>query len=268
LDSNSKCPNCGNSKRVSGENAAEEYCTKCGYCFTKLADDIPFGFRPEKDDYGLGSKIGKGKKDAKKIAPHSKFLPDSNTYTHLKIKNLVEKYAAKIKHNETIVNKTLELIKESRKIHKGKNADTFVVACLYIVYRRQGIPSTPATITTKTNIKLKKFLDYYKKICYLLEINLLPDKAAKNISYIASKVGLPEIIVQKASRIISKIPDSETGSSPMGIAAALLSLVSNGTKYSVTRRQLAEAAGMNPQTIGNSEKRLKGAFKKYKIKIR
>ena len=109
-------------------------------------------------------------------------------------------------------------------------------------------------------------MDYYKKICYLLEINLLPDKAVKNISYIASKVGLPEIIVQKAIRIISKIPDSETGSSPMGIAAALLSLVSNGTKYSVTQRQLAQAAGMNPQTIINSEKRLNDAFKKYKIK--
>ena len=220
----------------------------------------------DRDNYGLGSRIGKGK-DWKKIAPKSRFLPDSNTYNHLKIKNLVEKYAAKVKHNETIVNKTLELIKESRKIHKGKNADTFVVACLYIVYRRQGIPSTPATITTKTNIKLKKFLDYYKKICYLLEINLIPDKAAKNISYIASKVGLPEIIVQKAIRIISKIPGSETGASPMGIAAAMLSLVSNETKYSVTRRQLAQAAGMNPQTIGNSEKRLKAAFKKYKIKV-
>ena len=266
MDSNSKCPNCGSSKRVSGGNAAEEYCTKCGYCFTKSDDDIPFGFRPEKDDYGLGSRIGKGK-DWKKIAPRSKFLPDSNTYTHLKIKNLVEKYAAKVKHNKTIENKTLELIKESRKIHKGKNADTFVVACLYIVYRRQGIPSTPTTITTKTNIKIKKFLDYYKKICYFLEINLLPDKAVKKISYIASKVGLPEIIVQKAIRIISKIPDSETGSSPTGIAAAMLSLVSNGTKYSVTRQQLAQAAGMNPQTIGNSEKRLKKAFKKYKIKL-
>ena len=263
---NSVCPNCGNNKRVSGENAAEEYCTKCGYCFTKLADDIPFGFRPEKDDYGLGSKIGKGKKDAKKIAPHSKFLPDSNTYTHLKIKNLVEKYAAKIKHNKTIENETLELINKTRKIHKGKNADAFVVACLYIVYRRQGIPSTPASITAKTNIKIKKFADYYKKICYLLEINPIPDKAVKNIAQIASKVGLPEIIVQKAIRIISKIPDSETGSSPTGIAAAMLSLVSNGTKYSVTRQQLAQAAGMNPQTIGNSEKRLKKAFKKYKIK--
>ena len=139
MDSNSKCPNCGNSKRVSGGNAAEEYCTKCGYCFTKSDDDIPFGFRPEKDDYGLGSRIGKGK-DWKKIAPRSKFLPDSNTYTHLKIKNLVEKYAAKIKHNKTIENETLELINKTRKIHKGKNADAFVVACLYIVYRRQGIP--------------------------------------------------------------------------------------------------------------------------------
>ena len=111
MDSNSKCPNCGNSKRVSGGNAAEEYCTKCGYCFTKSDDDIPFGFWPEKDDYGLGSRIGKGK-DWKKIAPRSKFLPDSNTYNHLKIKNLVEKYAAKIKHNETIVNKTPESVAE------------------------------------------------------------------------------------------------------------------------------------------------------------
>ena len=184
----------------------------------------------------------------------------------MKIKNLVEKYATKIKHNKTIENETLELINKSRKIHKGKNADTFVVACLYIVYRRQGIPSTPASITAKTNIKMKKFVDYYKKICYLLEINPLPDKAVNNISYIASKVGLPEI-VQKAVRIISKIPGSETGASPMGIAAAMLSLVSNETKYSVTRRQLAQAAGMNPQTIGNSEKRLKTAFKKYKIKV-
>ena len=120
MDSNTKCPNCGSSKRVSGENTAEEYCTKCGYCFTKSADDIPFGFRPEKDDYGLGTKIGKGKNDAKKIAPHSKFLPDSNTYTHLKIKNLVEKYAAKIKHNKTIENETLELINNPEKFTREK----------------------------------------------------------------------------------------------------------------------------------------------------
>ena len=53
----------------------------------------------------------------------------------------------------------------------------------------------------------------------------------------------------------------------MGIAAAVLFLASMGSKYSVTQRQLAEAAEMNQQAITNSVKRLNQVFKKYKIKI-
>ena len=97
---------------------------------------------------------------------------------------------------------------------------------------------------------------------------LLPlDKAINKVRPVASKIGLPEKIVRKAEKILDEIPGSETGPSPIGIAGAMLFLVSKETKYSVTQKQLAKAVGVNPQTIMKSIKKLNVVLKKYKIKI-
>jgi transcription initiation factor TFIIIB Brf1 subunit/transcription initiation factor TFIIB len=109
---------------------------------------------------------------------------------------------------------------------------------------------------------------FEKQICKLLGITLPPDKAAKKVRYIASKVGMKEFVSRKAIKILDQIPSFETGPDPKGIAAAVLYLVCENTKYSVTHRELAAVTMLNSQTIGNSIKRLRNDLKKYKIKIR
>jgi transcription initiation factor TFIIIB Brf1 subunit/transcription initiation factor TFIIB len=79
---------------------------------------------------------------------------------------------------------------------------------------------------------------------------------------------MPELFSRKAIKILNRIPSIETGSNPTGIAAAALYLVSEGNVKAITQKQLAEITLLNPQTIGNSVRRLRKDLKKYKIKIR
>ena len=79
---------------------------------------------------------------------------------------------------------------------------------------------------------------------------------------------MSEIFSRKAIKILNRIPSIETGSNPTGIAAAALYLVSEDNVNAVTQKQLAEITLLNPQTIGNSVRRLRKDLKKYKIKIK
>ena len=65
---------------------------------------------------------------------------------------------------------------------------------------------------------------------------------------------MSETLLRKASELIDRIPDSESGRSPTGIAAAALFLVSKDSEYAVTQKKLAEAVGIHKLTIGKSVK--------------
>ena len=113
-------------------------------------------------------------------------------------------------------------------------------------------------------------MKFEKQVCKLLDITLPPDKAAKKVRYVATKVvpmNVAESVSRKAIKILDRIPSFETGPDPKGIAAAVLYMVCEDTKYSVTHKQLAAVTLLNSQTIGNSIKRLRKDLKKYKIKI-
>ena len=73
------------------------------------------------------------------------------------------------------------------------------------------------------------------------------------------------IILKTLLNILDHIPSQRTGPNPYGIAAAVLYLVCENTRHSVTYNQLADAISMNHQTVGNSVKRLRKDIKKYKI---
>ena len=77
---------------------------------------------------------------------------------------------------------------------------------------------------------------------------------------------MPEFFARKAIKILNRIPSTETGSNHTGIAAAALYLVSESDVTAITQKQLAEITLLNPQTIGNSVRRLRKDLKKYKIK--
>ena len=251
----------------------ETSCKKCGMVSTEQREmDIPFGLRPEAasgKEYILGTWIGKNKKEAKKIAG-SIYFSDFDLVLR-NAKRWIKAYTQKVSAQEIVSSRALKLFKESRKILRGKDTKTFVAACLHIACREQEIPSSPIFIATIANVKRDKLVKYEKQVCKLLDITFPPDKAAKKVRYVASKVvpmNVAESVSRKAIKILDRIPSFETGPDPKGIAAAVLYLVCEDTKYSVTHRQLADVTLLNSQTIGNSIRRLRNDLKKYKIKIR
>ena len=261
MDSKDTCPVGGNHKWVY-DIVGEKSCSKCGLW---KKDTSEVGYSSEKGDYGLGGTVGKKGSEFKKIAPNTKFLAGFDQILAL-AKKLTDVYTKKVSSQKIISFRTLELFKDSRKLLKGKDTRSFVAACLHIACREKEIPSSPIIIAELTNTKKDKIIDIFNQICKLHDITLPLDTADKKVRYVASKATIPESFSRKAIKIINRIP--ETGPNPTGIAASMLYLVCENTANPITMKDLAEITQLNPQTIGNSVRRLRKDLKKYKIKIR
>ena len=265
MDQDSPC-DMGGKHRLVNDIAGELSCIKCGYCFPsqELANPID---RPEQKEYGLGTKIGKNTKESKKISPRLKFTDANFDQIFTKAKRLAEIYTKRVSSQKIVEKRLLDLFKKSRELLRGKNTETFVAACLHIACREYNIPSSPSFIAKATGVRKDQLSHASNQICSLHEIKLPADKAVNKVRYVASKLGLSEMISREAIKILGKIPSSRTGPSPTGIAAATLYLMCENIEYSVTYKQLAGVVFMNHQTIANSVKKLRGDLEKYKIKI-
>ena len=261
MDSKDICPVGGNHKWIY-DIVGEKSCTKCGLWKKDISE---VGYSAEKGDYGLGGTIGEKGSGFGKIAPNTKFLSFDKILALAE--KLIKAYTEKVSSQKIISSRTLELFKNSRKLLKGKDTASFVAACLHIACREQEIPSSPIIIAELANVKRDKLIDIFNQICKLHKISLPLDKADKKVRYVASKASMPESFSRKAIKILNCIPSIETGSNPTGIAASMLYLVCENTASSITMKNLAEITLLNPQTIGNSVRRLRKDLKKYKIKI-
>ena len=270
MDSDTACPKGGEHKLVE-DIPGEKSCTKCGITI-KVHEGT--GDNPLIDEHGIGSNIGKDDTERHKITPFTKFVPGSSFKQEVALADRQIEIASGDLLPHTVQNRALALFKKTRKPLKGKNFETFVGACVFIACREQGI-----AIHTLAKSKLfswddAKLVRYYKEICNHLEINLPPDKAINNVEWIGERVEyrmdeetlkLPGTVIREATKLLSKVPDSETGSNPVGIAAAMLYIVSVTSGHPFTQKQFAEAAKVNSQTVTKSAKRLNSIIKKNKL---
>ena len=169
--------------------------------------------------------------------------------------------------------------KKTRKPLKGKNFETFVDACCYIACREQGVPMHSFSQQKSDRVlflgrKKTKLVKYYQEICTYLKSGLPPFKAVNSLEWVGERVEywldeetltLPADVIRNARKILSKIPDSETGSNPIGIAASMLYIVSVTSGHPFTQKQFAEAAEVNLQTVSRNTKRLNSIIKKNKL---
>ena len=280
MDSDSACTEGGRHKLVE-DIPGEKSCTKCG--FTIIVHEGT-GDNPVIDEHGLGTNIGMGDTGKRKITPFTKYLPGLSFAKEVALAERQIEISSGAQLSRTVRDRALALFKKTRKPLKGKNFETFVGACLFIACREQGIP---IHVLAKAHDKAHvndvnessdytkrlfswddaKLVKYYKEICNHLEINLPPDKAINNVEWIGKRVeyDLPSSVVREATKLLSKIPDSETGSNQVGIAAATLWIVSVASDLPFTQKQFAKAAGVNPQTVSNSAKRLNRIIKKNNL---
>ena len=153
-----------------------------------------------------------------------------------------------------LIKDTLDTFKQARHLLKGRAFKPFTAACFYFVCRKNKIPITADSFFRQYDIEEKNVTDIFHLICNHLGEKLPLDKAEDKIRYVGKKVFMPEVLLRKASELIDRIPDSESGRSPTGIAAAALFLVSKDSEYAVTQKKLAEAVGIHKLTIGKSVK--------------
>jgi len=270
LDSDTACPKGGEHKLVE-DIPGEKSCTKCGITI-KVHEGT--GDNPLIDEHGTGSNIGKDDTERHKITPFTKFVPGSSFKQEVALADRQIEIASGDLLPHTVQNRALALFKKTRKPLKGKNFETFVGACVFIACREQGIAIHTLAKSKLFSWKDAKLVRYYKEICNYLEINLPPDKAINNVEWIGKRVEyrmdeetlkLPGTVIREATKLLSKVPDSETGSNPVGIAAATLYIVSVTSGHPFTQKQFAEAARVNPQTVTKSGKRLNSIIKKNKL---
>ena len=270
MDSDTACPKGGEHKLVE-DIPSEKSCTKCGITI-KVHEGT--GDNPLIDEHGLGSNVGKDNAGFRRIARFTKYVPGLSFRKEVALADRQIEICSGALLPRTVQNRALALFKKTRKSLKGKNFETFVGACVFIACREQGI-----AIHTLAKSKLfswddAKLVRYYKEICNHLEINLPPDKAINNVEWIGERVEyrmdeetlkLPGTVIREATKLLSKVPDSETGSNPVGIAAAMLYIVSVTSGHPFTQKQFAEAAKVNSQTVTKSAKRLNSIIKKNKL---
>jgi len=270
LDSDTACPKGGEHKLVE-DIPGEKSCTKCGITI-KVHEGT--GDNPLIDEHGIGSNIGKDDTERHKITPFTKFVPGSSFKQEVALADRQIEIASGDLLPHTVQNRALALFKKTRKPLKGKNFETFVGACVFIACREQGIAIHTLAKSKLFSWKDAKLVRYYKEICNYLEINLPPDKAINNVEWIGKRVEyrmdeetlkLPGTVIREATKLLSKVPDSETGSNPVGIAAATLYIVSVTSGHPFTQKQFAEAAKVNSQTVTKSGKRLNSIIKKNKL---
>ena len=267
MDSKDTCPKGDKHKYVTDEESGEIICLKCGNVEKLESNILEYKDRPEAEDgkkFVLGSFVGQTKKDRKKVKKKLPYLEkyDENLDRGNK---MIEKYARALTSKTIVIERAQKIFIQARKLRR--QIEPLAAACVLYACRENKISVSPNKLSKISHIKEKKFTSIYRKI-HEMKGKLLPlDKAINKVRPVASKVGLPEKIVRKAEKILDEIPGSETGPSPIGIAGAMLFLVSKETKYSVTQKQLAKAVGVNPQTIMKSVKKLNVVLKKYKIKL-
>ena len=297
MDSDTACPKGGEHKLVE-DIPGEKSCTKCGITIiVKEGTGYTDGFGKPKDS-SQGPVRGKGSLGAnvgKKNVSIGKYLRHHghNPFSEPEVKRALTQ-VENATWNEGQKTRALELFQTTRKKLKGKNFETFVDACCYIACREQGVPMHAFPRQKRKKTKLVK---YYREICNYLKIGLPPFKAINSLKWVGERVEyvidddlelrdvkdlegmqdprlapedesvlkLPPGVIKKATKILSKIPDSETGSNPLGIAASILYIVSVTTGHPFTQRQFAEAAEVNLQTVSRNTKRLNDIIKKNKL---
>ena len=270
MDSDTACPKGGEHKLVE-DIPGEKSCTKCGITI-KVHEGT--GDNPLIDEHGLGSNVGKDNAGFRRIARFTKYVPGLSFRKEVALADRQIEICSGALLPRTVQNRALALFKKTRKPLKGKNFETFVGACVFIACREQGI-----AIHTLAKSKLfswddAKLVRYYKEICNYLNIGLPPFKAISSLKWVGERVEyrmdeetlkLPPDVIRGATKLLSKIPDTETGSNPIGIAASILYIVSVTTGHPFTQRQFAEAAGVNLQTVSRNTKRLNSIIKKNKL---
>ena len=278
---------------VEDSDTGELTCSNCGYVATERAVDEGPEWRQFDDkgedraragmptsitygDMGLSTVIGRSDRDA---SGRSFDAPMRNTMVRLRRwdsrspafgsqeKNLVvamrelDKIGDKLNLSNAVKERSAYIYRKAldRGLLRGRSIVGIVAASVYAACRDTETPRTLKDIAAVNNLEKKSIARDYRILLREMDLNMPVADAARNVSRIASKVGLPEKVVRRAIDIIRRTEEKEisAGKAPMGLAASALYLAGVLEGEVKTQKEIAEAAGVTEVTVRNRYKGLR-----------
>jgi transcription initiation factor TFIIB len=294
FNNKSTCTRCGKNSLLTDEVTGEQFCAKCGFVITEKSQQTGPEWRSfQKDggsdpartgapssltihDRGLSTVINPINKDSsgkplstsmkstierlrtwdsrsQASKPADRNLREAfNELNRLKDKlvisaNVFEKAAY-------IYRKALE-----RKLVRGRSISAMIAASLYAACRDAETPRTLKDVSVAANVKRKDISRCYRLLHQELELKIPVVDPIQCIARISSKLKITEKVKRYAVKILQEAQERKelAGKDPMGLAATALYMSCVKNEFSITQREVAEAAGVTEVTIRNRYKGLK-----------
>lgn len=146
-----------------------------------------------------------------------------------------------------------------RGLLRGRSIIGIAAASLYAAFRDTETPRTLKDIAAVENLSKKAVARDYRILLREMNLSMPVADAAKNVTRIASRVGLSERVARKAIEIIRITEEREisAGKAPMGLAASALYLAGVIEGEVKTQKEIAQAAGVTEVTVRNRYKGLR-----------
>jgi len=299
LQVSDKCPQCGRRALVEDLSTGEISCSHCGFVVSERSEDSgpewrSFGEEKGADraragaptsityrDMGLSTVIGRSNRDASGRSFSSpmrgaidrlrKWDRRSPAYGSVE-RNLgvalteLEKMGDKLGVSQTVKERAAYIYRKAleRGLLRGRSITGISAASLYAALRDTETPRTLKDVAAANNLDKKSVARDYRILLKEMDLSMPVADAAKNITRIASQVGMTEKAVRRAVEIVRLTEEREisAGKAPMGLAASALYLAGVLEGEVATQKEIAEAAGVTEVTVRNRYKGLRAALGK------
>jgi len=288
LQVSDRCPQCGKRTLVEDAHTGELTCHNCGYVVSEHSVDQGPEWRSFSDergadrirtgspisitykDMGLSTVIGRSDRDASGRPFAS---PMRSTMERLRKwdnrapafgsteKNLsvalreLDKMGDKLGVSAAVKERAAYIYRKAleRGLLRGRSIVGIAAASMYAAFRDTETPRTLKDIANVENLSKKAVARDYRILLKEMDLSMPVADAAKNVTRIASRVGLSERVARKAIEIVRMTESREisAGKAPMGLAASALYLAGVIEGEVKTQKEIAEAAGVTEVTVRN-----------------
>lgn len=294
LQVSDRCPQCGKRALIEDSNTGELSCSNCGYVVSERSMDSgpewrSFGDEKGEDraragsptsityrDMGLSTVIGRSNRDA---SGRSFSSPMRGTIDRLRRwdnrspaygsveRNLgvalteLEKMSDKLGVSQAVKERAAYIYRKAleRGLLRGRSITGISAASLYAALRDTETPRTLRDVASANNLSRKSVARDYRILLREMDLSMPVADAARNVTRIASQVGMSEKAVRRAVEIVRLTEQKEisAGKAPMGLAASALYLAGVLEGEVATQKEIAEAAGVTEVTVRNRYKGLR-----------
>ncbi len=299
LQVSNRCPQCGKRSLVEDLNTGEISCSNCGFVVSERAVDSgpewrSFGDEKGADrvrtgsptsityrDMGLSTVIGRSNWDASGRALSSpmrgaidrlrKWDNRAPAYGSMERNlgvalNELNKMGDKLGVSQAVKERAAYIYRKAleRGLLRGRSITGISAAALYAALRDTETPRTLKDVAAANNLNRKSVARDYRILLREMDLSMPVADAAKNVTRIASQVGMTEKAVRRAIEIVRMTEEREisAGKAPMGLAASALYLAGVLEGEVATQKEIAEAAGVTEVTVRNRYKGLRASLGK------